>query len=209
MTALALVLALTGAGATPLTGVWSGMLNFAGSPLLFVMTIAQSHGKLTATATSPYQSDTPIAVDTLSSDDGTLSFTIEKLGVTYKGTIGNGSISGTFTQNGISVPLVMTPSSVGTSDLGGTWLGSLALPNGSLLLALHVTHADGGLAATLDSPYQKGFSIPVTSIASANGSLTFAIGSLKANYTGKIGPTSIAGTFTQNGERFPLTFARP
>jgi hypothetical protein len=193
-----------------LTGTWSGMLAFPKASLLFVMTFGNDGGKLSATAASPYQGGTSIPVDSLSLENGKLSFTIPKLGVSYEGTVSTNAVSGTFTQNGTKVPLVLTPSAIGTKDLAGTWLGTITAPNGSILLGLHVTDGpDGALSATLDSPYQNGFGIPVTSIASKNGTLAFALSNLGASFSGKIGDQTISGTFMQNGQTFPLTLARP
>ncbi|HVA32568.1 MAG TPA: hypothetical protein VNG31_00380 [Candidatus Baltobacteraceae bacterium] len=205
------LLVTAGAGAAQnLTGTWSGMLDFSGQPLLFVIAISHTDKGLSATASSPYQGGDAIPVDSIASSGAKLTFAIPKLDVTYTGTIGGDSISGTFTQRGQVVPLKLVPSSLGTSTLDGTWLGTLSTGGDDLLLALHVQSASGNkLSATMDSPYQKGFGIPVSSIANSNGTLTFAMASINASYTGTIGPQTIAGTFTQNGKTFPLTFARP
>lgn len=199
------------AAAAPLDGTWSGMLDFGnGAPLLFVVTISSgSGGKLSATGASPYQGGGVIPVDAISSDNGALTFSIKKLGVSYTGTIGSDAIAGNFTQLGKTVPLVLTPSSLGTSTLVGTWLGTLAVPGGSLLLALHVRNDGSNMSATFDSPYQRGFGIPVSSVGSSDGTFTFALKNINASYIGKIEPSAIEGTFTQNGQSFPLKLARP
>ncbi|SRR5579875_1269001 len=210
---LCLLLFLTAAGAPAaqsLSGTWSGMLAFPGQPLLFVITFTNGASGLTATAASPYQGDGAIAVDSISQNGEKLSFAIAKLDVAYSGTIEGPKIDGTFTQHGTTLPLVLTPSSVGTKNLSGTWLGTLTTADGKLLLALNVQPAaNGALTATLDSPYQKAFAIPVTSIVASNGVLTFAMSALDASFTGAIGGTAISGTFTQRGQKLPLTFARP
>ncbi len=199
-----------GASAAPgLTGTWSGMLDFGGAPLLFVITIADAGNGLTATATSPYQGGGAIPVDSIAESNGSLKFSIEHLGATFAGTVAANAISGTFTQRGTSVPLVLAPSSIGTSDLAGTWLGSLAAPGGSLLLVLHVRdEAGGALTATFDSPFQHAFGMPIE-MSRTNATLSFALAKAGASYEGTIGPDAIAGTFSQSGMTFPLTFARP
>lgn len=210
---LSCLVALAGpaASASNLAGTWSGMLNFPnGATLLYVMTIADAGSGLTATALSPYQGTGTIPVDGIAANGDYVTFNIKKLDVAYRGTLSGNAISGTFTQHGVSVPLTLTSSAVGTSDLGGTWLGTLKPQGGSLLLALHVAHASGGgLSATLDSPYQGGYGIAIKTIAASDGTLTFAMPQINASYTGTISPNAIAGTFTQNGSALPLTFARP
>lgn len=198
------------ARADDLSGTWAGSLTFPSSALLFVITISNGENGLSATASSPYQSDRRIAVDAISESDGMLHFSISRLDVDFNGKIASNSITGTFTQRGIAVPLVLTPSSIGTRSLAGPWLATLEAPGGSrLLLGLNVRGSSDHLSATLDSPYQNGFEIPVTAISSTNGELTFAISSIGTAFNGKIGSDSIAGTFTQSGQVFPLTFARP
>ncbi len=198
------------AAATPLDGVWSGMLDFgSGHPLLFVITISHNGGTLSATAASPYQGGGAIAVDTIAVNGNNVTFSIKKLDVSYSGTIAADAIDGSFTQFGKTAPLVLAPSSLGTATLAGTWLGTLSTAGGNLLLALHIRNAGGTISATLDSPYQQGFGIPVSTIAASDGTLTFAMPNLGASFTGKIEPHDVDGTFSQRGETFPLKFVRP
>ncbi len=107
----------------------------------------------------------------------------------------------------ISLTLAASPSP--STDVAGAWSGALSVQGQSLPLVLHVNRAsDGTLAATLDSPAQGAFGIPMTSISAAGGVLTFAIARIGASYRGVIGANSIVGTFTQSGQSFPLTFSR-
>lgn len=196
-------------GAQSLAGSWSGMLDFPSAQLLFVITIADGSSGLSATAKSPYQNGQSIRVDSISASNGNVSFAIAKLGITFTGVISANAISGTFTQRDTSVALVLTPSSIGTSDLAGTWLGKLSTPGGDLLLAIHVQDRPAGsLSGSMDSPSQHAFAIPIT-IRRANGTLTFAIPNVGASYTGNIGANAITGTFTQNGASLELTLTRP
>jgi hypothetical protein len=189
---------------------WSGVLNFPAAPLLFVIAISNDNHKIAAAAVSPYQGGSAIKVDSLSTSGNSLSFAIKQLDVTYQGSIGSSSISGTFTQHGTSIPLVLYPSSMGTTDLAGAWLATLTTPNGSLLLGLRITHdANGQLQATLDSPYQNAFNITVANITAQSGRLMFDLPSINASFQGIIGTNAIGGTFTQNNSSLPLIFTRP
>ncbi len=192
-------------------GTWSGMLDVPGGRLLLVIAIARQGTGLAATLQSPYQSGvTQIPVDAINTGNGKLHFSIARIGASYDGTLENGAISGTFAQRGTRYPLVLLPSALGTSDLRGTWLGTLAVGDTRLLLALEVARAgDSSLTATLDSPFQHGYEIPASSVSGANGVLSFAIPSLDASYRGTLGLQSITGTFTQRGMSLPLTLARP
>ncbi len=208
-----LALSLSSAAAAPqqqLAGSWSGMLNFPGAPLLFVLTIEQNGNGLSATAQSPYQGGGSLPIDAIRFANGTLHFASNRFGYTFDGTVAPGAISGTFVQHGSRLPLILLPSALGTSDLQGTWLGALSVGGTNLLLALHLArNANGSLAATFDSPYQHAFGLPVATVSVANGVLRFAMPNLGASYRGTLGTASITGTFTQHGIALPLTLARP
>jgi hypothetical protein len=205
---LAIGMARAGA-AQSVAGTWSGMLNFTGAPILLVIDIKDSGNGLTATETSPYQDNLRIPIDSIAAANGTLTFAIARLGVTFTGAMSPSAISGTFTQRGTSIPLVLTPSSIGTGDLAGTWLGMLKAGGAALPLAFHLTDGPGAtLTATIDSPSQKAFGIPVNA-SRANGVLTLKIPSLGVSYNGTIGAATIAGTFVQGGLSVALTLGRP
>lgn len=206
--------AISFAGAAPttadVTGTWSGMLHFPSASLLLVITFSNNNGALSATAASPYQGASALPIDRVAIDGTTLTFSSTRLQLSFTGTIAPNAIAGTFTQRGVAVPLTLVRSSLGTSDLAGTWLGTLHAGGSDILLGLTIAHGAGSaLSATLDSPSQGATGIAVTSIAAENGTLTFSVARLGASYTGHIGSDSIVGTFVQGGAQFPLTFARP
>ncbi len=92
----------------------------------------------------------------------------------------------------------------------GDWNGLLDLGGAKLRLVLHVAESDDGLTATIDSPDQNAFGMPVTEIALEDEVLTFELPDAQADYRGTVaaGYTSIDGTFTQAGQRFPLVLSR-
>jgi hypothetical protein len=196
--------------ATSIADSWAGMVDFSGGkPLLFVIRISQTNAGLSATAESPYQRSGSTAVDSVSFKNGVLTFSIAKLGVTFSGTMSGETIAGTFAQKGTSVSLELMPSSIGTREMGGIWIGKLSTSAGSLLLGLHLVQNGNSLAATLDSPYQGAFGIAVATAGVANGSLILSIPQIGATYGGALSGSAISGTFTQRGTSLPLTFTRP
>ena len=77
---------------------------------------------------------------------------------------------------------------------------------------MHIAAApDGALTATLDSPDQGMFGVPVTSAAMMNSKLTLTVDSLPMHptYEGTVKPdgSGIDGTWTQ-GQRYTLNFTR-
>lgn len=95
-------------------------------------------------------------------------------------------------------------------QIAGNWIGSLDTGAGSLHLVLHIqSEAAGGLTVKLDSPDQNVIGLTGANIAFSNGTLTFAVPSVRGTYKGTVsaGCDSISGTWTQ-GSSLPLTFNR-
>src|SRR5438045_2547671 len=88
---------------------------------------------------------------------------------------------------------------VQAQDVTGDWVGTMARPNGDLRLALHISKADAGLKATLDSVDQGVSGIPLDSVKVTDAKLTFTLTSLHASYEGTVdaaAATSIDGMIT-------------
>lgn len=95
-------------------------------------------------------------------------------------------------------------------SIEGSWEGALQLPGAKLRLRIHVKPAEsGGWTATMDSPDQGAFGLPVSSVTFADNVLKWQMSQLRASFEGKLNEagTEIAGTFTQ-GAAMPLTLKR-
>lgn len=97
----------------------------------------------------------------------------------------------------------------------GDWQGTLALPQGqSLPLVLHLSlragAPQGEWSATLDSPAQSAFGLPVQRATLEGQTLTLDLPGLSARYVGTLsGPDNIlAGTWSQGSSSFPLRMTR-
>lgn len=92
----------------------------------------------------------------------------------------------------------------------GDWYGNLEVqPGMTLPLVLHITEADGTYGGTLDSPDQKAFGIPMTTVNYGNATLNIEITNMGITYNGVMdSDSSIKGTFKQGGQTFPLEFTR-
>ncbi len=91
------------------TGTWNGLIRIPDNPLAFVIHVSNESGQLTATGDSPDQSAFGIGIDEVSFENGTLTFTIEQLGVRYSGRMvaDHSSIIGSFAQGGGEFKLVL------------------------------------------------------------------------------------------------------
>jgi len=94
------------------------------------------------------------------------------------------------------------------ADVTGDWQGILRVPGGQLPLVLHIQGDGDDLSATLDSPAQRSFGIPVDSISFKHQRLTFSVDSLTIEFRGRLNDSIIRGTFEQRGQSFPLTLSK-
>jgi uncharacterized protein (TIGR03435 family) len=109
LTGAAAVIALSGTAvhAQDLTGTWQGTLQ-AGRELRIVLKISSADGGgLRAVMYSIDQGGTGIAASAVAVQDGTLRVTLAAMSSSYEGKLdaGTGSIAGTWTQGGGSLPL--------------------------------------------------------------------------------------------------------
>ena len=93
--------------AQSITGTWSGYLNVQGMKLPLVLHIQQSCDSLISTMDSPTQGAKGIPVNKTIFADNELQFEIEIIGAAYKGKLESDSISGTFKQMGMEIPLIL------------------------------------------------------------------------------------------------------
>jgi hypothetical protein len=92
------------------------------------------------------------------------------------------------------------------AQVEGPWLGTLEVPGAKLRLVLNLQKDGAGFKSTLDSIDQGAKGIPVDFTAVTDGNVSFDVEALKVNYKGKLSADgqTIAGTFTQAGNSFPL-----
>jgi pimeloyl-ACP methyl ester carboxylesterase len=92
----------------------------------------------------------------------------------------------------------------------GIWQGTLTVPGAQLRIVFHILEQDGALHATLDSPDQNAFGIPVTSVYFKNDSLWLESKAVQGIFSGKLQPehTEIIGQWQQSGMKFPLNLKK-
>ena len=93
---------------TALVGSWSGKLKAGLSSLTLVLHLEQADGYVKASFDSPDQGakDIPAIKEYLSDDS--LSVKVETLNMTFRARLKDDKLSGKFTQNGFTLPLVLT-----------------------------------------------------------------------------------------------------
>jgi uncharacterized protein len=95
--------------------------------------------------------------------------------------------------------------------IAGTWLGAIEANGFKLRLVLKVTQGtDGKLVAKLDSLDQAANDLPIDTITSEGGVVSFQAPKLGLSYEGKLNAdsTQIAGELKQGPASYPLVFKR-
>jgi hypothetical protein len=209
---VSLLLAMPASAAV--AGDWAGVLQFPQGTLRLVLHVSGPDDDLRATVDSPDQNASGIPVDSIARTGDTVAFRIDRLAVRFTGTLNGDTIRGTFTQQGLDVPLSLARSAAsGTSTedeakISGTWAGTLTFPQQRLRIVLHISGSGDGLRATADSPDQNVSGIPVDSISLQGNVVRFTMSAVNASFQGTAAEETIRGTFNQNGLDVPLTLRR-
>jgi hypothetical protein len=88
-----------------------------------------------------------------------------------------------------------------TSDLEGTWNGTLSVGATELRLVLKLTNSDQGARGEIVSLDQGNAEIPITQIIQDGAKLTFTVSSIGARYEGEVKDRKMGGTWTQSRSR--------
>lgn len=101
------LVALAAKAQTVLTGTWSGKLDVMGTSLTLVFHFEEVNGSVKTTMDSPDQSakGIPCTNEYLSVDS--VAIKVDMINATYRARLKDGKLTGTFTQMGMSFPLVL------------------------------------------------------------------------------------------------------
>lgn len=88
-------------------GDWAGTLSIQGQKIPLVIHLKTTDGTLIGTMDSPNQGAFDLPCNQVTYHDAQLSLQLDDLGITYKGSLEQGVINGTFQQNGLELPLTL------------------------------------------------------------------------------------------------------
>ena len=88
-----------------ISGDWKGALNVQGTSMDLIFHIAENNGTYSATMDVPAQGAAGVAIDKVEFSDNQLALSSSQLHLSYKGQLAGDSITGTFEQGGMSLPL--------------------------------------------------------------------------------------------------------
>ena len=93
-----------------------------------------------------------------------------------------------------------------SQEIEGDWYGTLEAMK--LNLVFHIEKKQNEYKATLDSPDQGGFDIPVDTVKFGDATIELVISVLNANFKGTLKDGYISGDFSQNDFKIPLKLTK-
>lgn len=156
----ALTLTFIAASALAQTGTWNGKLDVSGTTLSLVFHIGDS----TATLDVPDQGAKAIPVSVKRSAFGSIELEVPSINASYKGFWTGKLITGTFTQNGMSFPLPLTPGAP-VLRRPQTPVGPFAYVNADISFS----NGDAVLKGTLTMPENCSSQTPVLLMVTGSG----------------------------------------
>jgi uncharacterized protein len=108
-----------------------------------------------------------------------------------------------------SLILLLSFTTMFSQSVAGEWYGKLNIMGSSLALSFDFKEAGEKWTGTMSVPQQNAKGIPLTSVTNEENGLQFLFDAAGITFTGKWNDNQeIEGTFTQNGQNFPLVLTR-
>ena len=105
----------------------------------------------------------------------------------------------------IILAFVLTSMSMFSQNISGKWYGNLNLHGKELKVVFNISKSKTGFKATMDSPTQKAFGIPVIITNFENSVLKLEITNAGIEYQGTLNNDyNFVGVLKQSGEEFPV-----
>jgi pimeloyl-ACP methyl ester carboxylesterase len=95
-----------------------------------------------------------------------------------------------------------------SQKIEGVWHGALSVQGMKLRLDFNISKKDSGYVATMDSPDQSAFGIPMTAATFQNNQLELTLTVAKIVYKAILQNDTLKGEFTQTGQSMPLEMTR-
>jgi alpha-beta hydrolase superfamily lysophospholipase len=204
----------------PLEGTWEGVLDVdATTHARAVLHLVWTAGGWRATFDSPDQNSFGIPARNVAVTADHVHAEVPDIPFSYDASATGDRRTGTLNRKGRPFALDLkkrgggTPASVAPpvpvpAVAEGIWSGALDVNGIQLRLVLKIRHAAAGWVATLDSVDQNVHDIPVDTVTAAGDELKLTLGRINGSYAGRIAGEKMTGTWTQNGQSWPLDLAK-
>mgnify|MGYP003476843534 CR=1 FL=1 len=94
-------------------------------------------------------------------------------------------------------------------NFAGDWYGILKLPGTKLEVVFHITKNDSTWSATMDSPMQNAFGIPLDQVTVNEDNISLSFAQMNFSYTGVLQKDeTIVGQFRQGNLNLDLVMSR-
>ncbi len=154
--------------AQDISGQWNGMLNIQGTQLRLVFNVTDHPEGLTATMDSPDQGAKDIPVSKVDFKAPDVTFEISMAGIKYQGELKGNEIVGTFYQNGMKFPLLLTREAQEKAIVKRSQEPERPFPYYEEQVYFYNKEAGIRLAGTLTLPQKKG-KFPAAIMISGSG----------------------------------------
>lgn len=201
------------ASASDFAGIWRGELEVGrGASIVLGFDINQdTDGEISVFIDSPNQGMYDFPASSVTVNNNQLTIKVDKLKAQFVGQVDDQVLSGEW-QQGQATPIKLTR--LNNQDkqrlrFEGAYKGTLEINTRTTLpLQLNIAVVADGYLATLDSPAQESFGIPINQINIGDQQLTFSSSLIGASYTGTLTKDGSSGCyqgqFSQGGQ-LPLT----
>ncbi len=151
-----------------IVGNWHGSLEVQGTSLPLVFHITETDGSLSATMDSPAQGAIVIPVDTVTIEDGHLTLRINAIGGGYEGDLEDDTLTGAWSQSGMSFDLTLERGDEGEVVLNRPQEPKAPFPYDIEEVRIASSAPDVTLAGTLTMPTGEG-PFPAAILISGSG----------------------------------------
>ena len=208
------------AGASPV-GHWVGTLD-VGPGLVMEIDLGRQGDGWRGTMSVPAQLSKGIPLTVLTVKGSTVEFALKAAGDPgFTGTLSadGKTITGTFSQGGGSIPLVLAwkgepqfaaavKNAAVSPGLVGSWEGTLDVKGTMLRLVLTLANGADGATGKLVSLDQSNFEMPVAQITEEGSRLKLGVPMVSGGFDGEVKGGEISGTWTQGPLTLPLVFKK-
>lgn len=108
----------------------------------------------------------------------------------------------------IIICTILITLSLNAQEITGKWNGMLKVKGMELRIVFNIARQGDAYTATMDSPDQGAFDIPMTSAEFKNPDIKLTHSAAMIVYSGKLEEGQIKGTFNQAGQSFPMDLSR-
>lgn len=93
-------------------GDWTGTLDYQGTAVAIIFHLTETNGVVQGTMDVPLQGAVGIPLTSVTFENNQLALNIEQAGIKYEGKLENSKITGTYSQAGVELPLVLAKTTI-------------------------------------------------------------------------------------------------